>query len=194
MNELLSEEKPLYYTGIGSRQTPKFQCNIFYNLGQAFASHVQGDPVFVLRSGGAKGADTAFEQGCDSVGGEKQIFLPWKNFNNNKSPLYEIPEQAYTIAADVYGLTWSRLKQTTKNFMARNVLQILGPSLNEYSIMVLCWTSDGCISKDERTKQSGGTGQAIALASELDIPVFNFCRDNENERFKQFCKEFFLDE
>ena len=76
----------IYYTGIGSRTLPKEIYNKFYNLAQALGETHQGDPVFVLRSGGASGADTAFERGCDSVGGEKQIFLPWKGFNKSKSP------------------------------------------------------------------------------------------------------------
>jgi len=37
---------------------------------------------FVLRSGGAKGADEAFENGA----GEKEIYLPWRGFRDNPSP------------------------------------------------------------------------------------------------------------
>lgn len=169
-----------YYTGIGSRKIPKQVRNKMYNLGAALGECEQehNDPLFILRSGGADGADTAFEQGCASVNGQMQIFLPWKEFNNNPSPFYTIPDEAYTIAKDVYGPNWSRLKKSTKHFMARNVLQVIGPTLDINSMFVVCWTPDGCTTAEDRTKKTGGTGQAIALASELDIPVFNLYHEN----------------
>ena len=37
---------------------------------------------------GPSGADAAFEGGCDQAQGRKEIFLPWKNFNANRSPLF----------------------------------------------------------------------------------------------------------
>jgi predicted Rossmann fold nucleotide-binding protein DprA/Smf involved in DNA uptake len=73
----------LYYSGIGSRRTPENIQELMVKLGHYLAGR-----GWVLRSGGAEGADTAFEKGCDQVHGRKEIFLPWKGYNNNKSPFF----------------------------------------------------------------------------------------------------------
>lgn len=65
--------------------------------------------------------------------------------------------------------------------MARNMLQIMGLGLDEPSKFVLCWTPDGCTTKEGRIKKTGGTGQAIAYADEMDIPIFNFQNSKNNE-------------
>lgn len=182
-------DRTIYYTGIGSRNIPTNIFDTFYGLGQVLGETYQGEPVFVLRSGGASGADTAFERGCDSRSGEKQIFLPWKGFNKNDSPYFEIPEQAFAIAKDVYGKYWNRLKPATKKFMARNVQQILGPDLDCESSLVVCWTPDGCTTEQDRSRKTGGTGQAIALASRLDIPVFNLYNPNDIYRLHDLFEE-----
>lgn len=57
--------------------------------------------------------------------------------------------------------------------MARNGHQVLGATLDQPVSFVLCWTPDGAESEAQRTRDTGGTGQAIALASRHGIPVFN---------------------
>lgn len=48
--------------------------------------------------------------------------------------------------------------------------------------MVVCWTPDGCESQATRTKATGGTGLAIALADSMGIPVFNLRNAGALER------------
>ena len=74
---------PIYYAGIGSRSTHQEVLKAFEYRGEELA--MRG---YMLRSGGANGVDSAFEKGCVKVNGEKEIYLPWKEFNNNNSPLY----------------------------------------------------------------------------------------------------------
>lgn len=57
-----------------------------------------------------------------------------------------------------------------------------GQSISDPVDFVVCWTPDGCESEKERSRASGGTGQAIALASRLGIPVFNLARDAALQR------------
>jgi hypothetical protein len=156
------------YAGIGSRKTPPEILDKMRALGQ-----ILGCREFVLRSGAAQGADSAFEAGCDVVEGEKEIFVPWKGFNNHPSPLYNITPDALKLAEEVYGPRWQNLKQGAKKLMARNCYQILGQTLDDPVDFVICWTQDGCESEAERGRSSGGTGQAIALAARHNIPVFN---------------------
>jgi len=158
----------MFYTGIGARKLPPNIFNEFRNWGILLA------PLMTLRSGAADGADTAFEEGCDVAGGNKEIYLPWKGFNNSNSNLYSIPIEVYEAAADIYGPSWRYVKQPTRDFMARDMQQVAGYALDTPSEFVLCWTPDGCTTRKARTKETGGTGQAIAYADELGIPVFNF--------------------
>lgn len=159
-----------YYAGIGSRTAPQEILQEMSALAKACA--LAG---YTLRSGGADGADTAFEQGCDSVNGTKEIFLPWKNFNKNTSPLFEIPDAVYQLG-EKYHPAWHILPNAVRKLIARNGQQILGKNLDAPVDFVICWTRDGCSKGEERTKESGGTGQAIEIASAYNIPVFNLKR------------------
>jgi len=176
-----------YYTGVGARVTPGRILEKF-ERGNMMSTLVKwgcklASAGFTLRSGGAEGADTAFEHGCNLIHGNKEIYLPWKGFNNSNSPLYYIPPEAFEIAGDVYGATWKFQKQAVKKFMARNMMQVMGIGLDEPSEFLLCWTPDGCTTHMARTRETGGTGQAIAYASELNIPVFNFFNTNDEKDF-----------
>ena len=57
-----------YYAGIGARKTPNHVLKYMELQGKLLA-----EKGYILRSGGAKGADSAFERGCDFVGGPKQF-------------------------------------------------------------------------------------------------------------------------
>lgn len=60
-----------YYAGIGSRESPPGILALMVEVGKFLAQK-----GYVLRSGGADRADKAFEQGCDQVQGQKEIYLP----------------------------------------------------------------------------------------------------------------------
>lgn len=147
------------YAGIGSRSAPGCILNECLWIASTLAR-----TGITLRSGGAAGCDTAFEEGCDLVRGQKQIFLPWKQFNNNKSPLYVHHPEAFVLA-NKYHPRFAHLKTPVKALMMRNMQQILGYDLDSPSKFVVCWTRDG--------KDSGGTGTAIRCAKDHSIPVFN---------------------
>lgn len=148
------------YTGIGSRVTPPDVIVQMQKLAKFLAK--QG---FTLRSGGAKGADTAFETGCDAVQGQKRIFLPWQNFNGNPSKLYGVTRGARDLAAK-YHPNWEFLLPSVRDLMGRNSYQILELDLQTQTEFVCCWTKDG--------KVDGGTGQALRIANHLGIPIINF--------------------
>lgn len=165
-----------YYTGIGSRQTPPYILRIMEEVAADLA--LAG---CILRSGAAPGADLAFERGCDRNQGRKEIYLPWKGFNHSTSPLYDIPEKAYMIASETIGHRWNALTMPVKKLMARNVMQVMGQNLDTPSAFVICWSSDGCNTYEKRSKQTGGTGQAIALASIMGIPIYNLQRKDDHD-------------
>jgi len=171
----------MYYTGIGSRNTPNDIIHQIHKLASSLATD-----GYTLRSGAADGADYAFEHGSDWIGGAKEIYIPWEGFNNSYSELYQPSEEAYIIAEDIYGGRWKHISPAVKALMARNMHQVMGEGLDEKSMFVVCWTPDGCTKAKDRTKRTGGTGQAIAYADNMSIPVFNLQNENETEKLKQY--------
>ena len=148
------------YAGIGSRETPEHILKFFKYVGNYL-----GKKNIILRSGGADGADLAFEYGTDVCSGQKEIYLPWKNFNNSKSTYILNDTEAYEIAKQFHPY-WENLKPGAKKLQARNSYQILGWDLNTPVDFVLCYTKGG--------NEIGGTAQAIRIAKSLNIPILNF--------------------
>lgn len=163
-----------YFAGIGARKTPQDILNKFFKIGAYLANK-----GFVLRSGGADGADEAFEDGCVSENGAKEIYLPWKGFNNNDSELYNIPIGAMLIAKSIHP-AWNNLTAGAIKMHSRNICQILGQDLNTPVDFVVCYTENGEV--------KGGTATAIRLAEQLSIPVFNYGSDGEARLREYFTK------
>lgn len=162
---MVSAPTGYYYAGIGSRETPPGVRAYMRWLAVELAKD-----GMILRSGGADGADAAFEEGCDEAGGQKEIYVPWKGFNGRevkglKNSVW-LPSLLARDEAMKFHPAWHRLSDGSKKLHARNTHQVLGQYLDKYSRFVLCWTPNG--------KGGGGTGQAIRIAKYYAIPVFDF--------------------
>ena len=178
---LVWDNTQMFYTGIGSRSTPKDILELMTDIAMDLACE-----GYILRSGGADGADSAFEHGAKLVQGRTEIYLPWKKFNGHNSELFNIPDAAYKIAEDIYGTRWKILTPAVRKLMARNICQVTGETLDKPSDFVVCWTPDGCTNKATRNKETGGTGQAIAYADTTSVPVFNLENEDDFERLIKF--------
>lgn len=165
----------MHYTGIGSRETP-------YDVGQYMKTLALdlSDLGYVLRSGAANGADSYFESGALS----KEIYLPWRGFNNHPSRLHRICDAALEIAS-MHHPAWERLPDAVRKLMARNAYQVSGLGLDDFSEFVICWTPDGCEHFSTRSYMTGGTGLAISLASSLGIPVYNLRNPSSQIKVRQ---------
>lgn len=155
-----------FYTGIGSRQTPPEILRIMMSLATKLKSL-----GYVLRSGGADGADSAFERNAGS-----------------SSEIYRASD-ATDVAIDLaskFHPAWNRCSDYAKKLHGRNAFQVLGSDLKTPSAFVVCWTPDGCIDHSSRSIRTGGTGTAISIASANGIPVFNLCRRDHYERIVEF--------
>lgn len=163
----------MFYAGIGSRRTPPAILALMQKIGARL-----GSLGFVLRSGGAQGADQAFQQGAASVGAAMQIFLPWPGFEGHKgSYVFTSPApDAFKIVAPLHP-KWDSLTQGARRLHARNAHQVLGPRLNDPVRFVVCWTPDGAEQAQEVSRDTGGTGMGIRLASLYGIRVFNLARE-----------------
>lgn len=175
------------YTGIGSRKTPLDIRELMRQIAFKLACS-----DWVLRSGAARGADSAFEEGALSSfhAVQPEIYLPepgW-NLRPNRAPYISKPlPAAYEIAAK-YHPAWHNVKPEDRPLHARNAHQILGPNLNpiEASRFVICWTPDGAESAAETSRATGGTGQAIRIASAYGVSIFNLRNPDRVARFRRF--------
>lgn len=176
------KKKPLslIYAGIGSRKTPLDILRKMESLAENFARR-----GFLLRSGAAEGADTAFERGCDEAKGPKEIWLPWNGFEGRaKSKLLPTADMM-KIAARIHPV-WSNLSQGEQKLHARNVGQVLGANCDVPADFVVCWTKDGCEQVSPAYAKTGGTRTAIALANEYKVPVFNLRNDLALQRLYEY--------
>jgi hypothetical protein len=166
----------LIYAGIGSRETPDFFCSIMKSIARQLA------PRWVLRSGFADGADMAFCRGADEAQGEMEIYVPWAGFNgaptdDDRIIVPEWTNEIFTLAAKHHP-AWHRCSSGARKLHARNGCQVLGRSLLEPAHMVICWTPEG--------KGNGGTGQAIRIANEYEIPVFDLAIPGMDRKLCEF--------
>jgi hypothetical protein len=118
------------------------------------------DKEYTLRSGGATGADLAFELGA---GNKKEILFKKDAIDK---------DNAMRIAKK-YHDAWYMCGNSARLLHTRNVLQVMGPDMITPVDLVICWTNDSCISHRSRSIKTGGTGTAISVASTMGIPVFN---------------------
>lgn len=178
------------YTGVGSRETPPEIMEAMRSIGYKLA--MLG---FILRSGAAPGADSAFEQGhddyiesCNLVYLEskaaKQIFIPWEGFQNRSEreegvysnvPL-PIKEMAMKMASEIHP-AWDRCSQGAKTLHMRNCFQVLGKGLNNPSSFLICWAP-----MDNSGTPKGGTRTAWQLAVKNGVPCFNLANQEHLER------------
>jgi hypothetical protein len=152
------------YTGVGSRTAPPKVLEQITKIGEFLAKY-----GWLLRSGAADGADSAFERGCDQALGAKEIYLPWRDFSNSNSDLYRPSKEAFKIAESIHPI-WEQLSYGAKCLHARNCHQVLGPDLNSPSDMLICWTPKGEV--------KGGTATAINLAIRWRISVYNLALES----------------
>ena len=158
-----------YYAGVGARKTPK---NIL-DLMTTFAKKAE-EKGAVLRSGGAKGADSAFEAGVVDVA-NKQIFTP-KSVDVDWESAFDL--------VDIHHPNPNALSSYARLLMGRNAFQVLGPHLDTPSEGVICWTPDGL--STYTTRATGGTGQAIRIAIANSITVLNL---GDTDVLKEFTED-----
>lgn len=184
-----------YYTGIGSRDTPQEVLELMKKL--AFTLALKG---WILRSGGADGADSYFEKGFDEAWclrnypdtlGEsgKEIYIPWNGFNNRFHDKWkvhcfldlssDVRKQAYNLVRQIPPAP-DKLSKGVKLLHSRNMMQVLGKDLATSSKFLVCWAP---VIGDTIT---GGTRTAYELAKMNGIQCFNLNVQEDRERIERF--------
>ena len=158
---------PKYYAGIGHRTIPDSVYDQMTTIAKAMRKK-----LYILRSGGAKGSDTAFQLGA---GADTEIYLPWNGFNGmddkkgihiNGSSLYNFDKAKYI--ASMHHPAWDKCDDTDKKFHGRNVYQILGFNLDDPVDVVICFAKPTGM-----YTVAGGTGTAVSIARQHGVPVYN---------------------
>ena len=169
----------MIYAGIGSRETPSSVLDDMWHI--AFQL---GFMNWILRSGGAPGADTAFESGCNHAGGTKEIYIPWAGFQGRRDAIVGAEQPNFQDAlqlASNFHPAWDRCRASARALHARNGYQILGKSLTQKADCVICWTRNG--------SGQGGTGQALRIAKHFNIPIFDLGLSQSYDELELFVKE-----
>jgi len=165
----------MYYAGIGNKiEISEMMEIIIKEIGALAATS-----GYTLRSGHSDGADKAFEYGCDSAKGKKEIMLPWKLFNNSTSHHYSLPEEAFDIAADHFS-TWRKLNDHQKKLFARNATVLLGQNLQKPVNFMICYTEDDIFNST--------VSHSIRIAKDNGIPVYNLSNHSSRKLIQAIFK------
>lgn len=195
----------MYYTGIGSRETPQSVMGVMEDA--AFRLARMG---WVLRSGKAAGADTAFQLGmqryAQSRGGYNtetarlaEIYTPWARFNGGEGTKSDwditlpyvdmlLPAQIDTRDAIVHEMHPAAAYMKEKKpgayaLHSRNVHQVLGMNLDQFRVssFVLYFAEE-----DKKGNPKGGTATAVALAKSHNIRTLNLLHLENMEKLELF--------
>lgn len=158
----------IVYAGIGSRETPQNILELMHDYGIYLANQ-----KYILRSGGAKGADRAFEAGCDAAQGLKEIYTT-KSF---------IPQVAFDIAKEFHP-AWQMCDAYARKLHARNSMIILGHLCNDPVDFVVCYSPGGF--------KKGGTSQGMRIAKKYNIPIYNLFEQEVYEKLTHAHEETLL--
>lgn len=177
-----------FFTGIGSRKLPACQTPFIYYISR----YLTMECGYILRSGAAIGADSAFESGVHSPAQDKcEIYVPTARFKQQGCRKIHVSSMSSRMDAlaliEKHSLheNWSQLLSNPANSYAvgchlRNVFQVLGELGGKPPVktkFICCWTPDGAQTFEETSKKTGGTRTAIRLACLNGIRVINLARE-----------------
>lgn len=155
---------PFIFAGIGSRDTPHAVLDLMKDAGALLAHD-----GWTLRSGGALGADTAFELGVVSAPDHPRPEIYYANalaLEKSGNPNGAFATRVvHERMVRIFHPAPDKLRGNGFHLMARNGCQIFGPDFTQPSSCVICWTVGG--------QGKGGTGQAIRMATATGIPVID---------------------
>lgn len=176
----------MFYAGIGSRTTPNDVLEDMETIGAMLASK-----GYILRSGGAGGADEAFESGCNSVDPKlKEIWIPWRSYSKDEDRsriFYKTDWRDFHEIVSNYHPNWNACNDAVKSLHCRNLMIITGDFELSSEVIdtkcgfVVCYTPKGSL--------VGGTAVGIRIAEDLGIPVYNLGTEGMLEKLLQFIEE-----
>ena len=191
LDEPRPRQRPLAYAGVGSRATPREML-----AGMSDVAQVLGDAGFALSTGGADGADKAFEAGALRTDAPVTVHTPWPGYNGYRpgrdpeSDIDVIHPQAgdavrgmsFLHLARKHHPAWDRCRRGARALFLRNVSILAGALDDDGAVLpvraVIAWNPNG----SAHGRAAGGTGHTLRVAAELGIPVVNLSERTPPDR------------
>ena len=189
LREVLADAEPqpdaFAYAGVGSRRTPPDVLDAMSDIAQTL-----GDAGTALSTGGADGADKAFETGALRTDAPITVHTPWPGYNGyrpGRDPETDIdivhPQSTDTIEGHTYADLarehhpyWQRCSRGARALFVRNVSILAGALDDDGGRLpvraVIAYTPNGL----PVGREAGGTGHTLRTAASLDIPCVNLSR------------------
>ena len=173
---------PFAYAGIGSRRTPDAVLAAMADLAETL-----GRAGCVLSTGGADGADRAFESGALRTDAPVTVHAPWSGYNGYRpgresesdidvrvpGPTHAVRDEPYADLARRHHPAWERCGRGARALFVRNVAILSGALGADGAALpvlaVVAYTPNGL----PTGRDAGGTGHALRVAGELGIPAVN---------------------
>lgn len=181
-------------TIIGSRETPfeifRLTVKLTYCLvEEGYAIYSGGCPL-----GMDKAAYLGMSRHKTSDRSRHRIYIGWNGLDNlyhdpdqgiidpTRSPYYE---KASELAEQARG-GWYGLRKGGIALHSRNPFQVLGDDLNSPTDFVVCWAP----LKKDGVNVTGGTGTAVRIALDRDIPVYNLIHSDVEASVREYIDGF----
>lgn len=149
----------MIYAGVGNR----FISDEVFKWLESLAAYL-AQTGYNLRSGNAKGSDTAFQMGSR---GKYTAFVA-----------RQATPEAIELASKFHP-AWHMCNDYAKQLHGRNSMIILGENLNEPVKFVACYAVD---------EENGGTALGIKIARANNIPVFNLYKEEAYQQLLEFIR------
>ena len=195
LREVLADVEPspgsFAYAGVGSRRTPPDMLRAMSDIAQTL-----GEAGVALSTGGADGADKAFETGALRTEAPITVHTPWPGYNGyrpGRDPETDIdivhPTSTKTLQRHTYADLarehhpyWNRCSRGARALFLRNVSILAGALDDDGENLpvraVIAWTPNGL----PVGREAGGTGHTLRTAASLDIPCINLSPRTPPER------------
>jgi len=195
LREALADSEPrpdaFAYAGVGSRRTPPDVLEAMADIAQTL-----GDAGTALSTGGADGADKAFETGALRTDAPITVHAPWPGYNGyrpGRDPETDIdivhPKSTESVQGRTYAELarehhpyWQRCSRGARALFLRNVSILAGARHDDGGTLpvraVVAYTPNGL----PVGREAGGTGHTLRTAASLDIPCVNLSRRTPPER------------
>ena len=173
------------YAGVGSRRTPPDVLDSMSDIAQTL-----GDAGTALSTGGADGADKAFETGALRTDAPITVHTPWPGYNGYRpgrdpethidivhpTSTERLEGRTYADLAREHHPYWQRCSRGARALFVRNVSILAGAFDDDGRPLpvraVIAYTPNGL----PVGREAGGTGHTLRTAASLDIPCVNLSR------------------
>jgi hypothetical protein len=172
------EEPYLYrpYAATGNKEMPESFKPLIQRIGRNLEK-----AGYMLRTGGMEGLEDVIEKSATKL----ELHLPFKDFDGKNSKFTYTSDFVKGIAK-MFHTSFDTLKPVVQTFLAKNVRLVLGKDGKSPALFLVVWTEDGAETAAEKTFKTGNSGNAIAIANAIKIPVFNLVRPDAERRLYDF--------